>query len=155
MVKDRLVSLSMIGVTAFLLLVSLFFSAALTAAQSAFDGVIANGTLLAKGINFFASFVLTGAMFAMIFKLLPHARPKWADVWEGAAFTAVLFAVGKYLIGLYLGRAAVGSAFGAAGSLVVLIVWVYYSTQILVFGAEITKVAADRRTAASTPAAAG
>jgi len=86
------------------------------------------------------SLVLTALLFAFIFKILPHARPAWSDVWQGAVVTAVLFTLGKYLIGLYLGRAAPGSAYGAAGSFVVLLIWVYYSTQILLFGAEFTQV---------------
>src|SRR5262249_49017934 len=90
------------------------------------------------------SLLVTTLMFAMIFKLLPHARLDWHDVWIGAALTAVLFTVGRYLIGLYLGRASVGSTFGAAGSFVVLLVWIYYSTQIMLFGAEFPRVSALR-----------
>ena len=86
----------------------------------------------------------SAALFAMIFKVLPHARPTWRDVRIGALLTAALFTLGKYLIGLYLGRAAVGSAYGAAGSFVVILVWIYYSTQILLFGAEFTQVYATR-----------
>jgi membrane protein len=140
MVKDRVLSFSMICGVAFLLLVSLLVNATLTAV----GGWLTHGTI-AVATDLVLSLALTGAMFAMIFKLLPHARPAWRDVWVGAAFTAALFATGKFALGLYLGRAAVGSAYGAAGSLVVLTVWVYYSTQILLFGAELTKVVARRR----------
>jgi len=94
--------------------------------------------------NAAASFVVTGLMFAMIFKLLPHARPAWSDVWVGAGLTALLFIVGKYLIGLYLGKASVGSTYGAAGSFVVLLFWIYYSSLIVLFGAEFTQVYALR-----------
>jgi membrane protein len=90
------------------------------------------------------AFLLTGVLFALIFKVLPHARPAWSDVAVGALITAALFTLGKYLIGLYLAQAAPGSAYGAAGSFVVLLIWVYYSTQILLFGAEFTHVYATR-----------
>jgi membrane protein len=95
-------------------------------------------------LNFLISFGLTTVLFALIFKWLPETDLAWADVWLGAAVTAGLFAAGRYLIGLYLGRAAVGSAYGAAGAFVVLLVWIYYSTQILLYGAELTFVYAQR-----------
>jgi membrane protein len=82
-------------------------------------------------------------MFAMIFRFLPDAKIAWRDVWTGAALTAILFVVGKLLLGLYLGSGAAGSAYGAAGSLVTLLLWVFYSAQILLFGAEFTKIYAD------------
>jgi membrane protein len=91
-------------------------------------------------------------LFAMIFKLLPDARIAWGDVWFGALATAVLFAIGKSAIGLYLGKAGIGSAYGAAGSFVVMLVWVYYSAQVLLFGAELTQVWANRRGRAAEPA---
>jgi membrane protein len=144
LLKDRLLSFSMVCGLAFLLLVSLVVSAVL----SGLNGVLNRwfpGAEQVLGLgNLLISFLLTGVMFALIFKVLPHARPTWRDVWVGAGITAVLFAVGKLLIGLYLGKAAVGSAYGAAGSFVVLLVWVYYSTQILVFGAEVTQIYAAR-----------
>src|SRR5207302_4706809 len=89
------------------------------------------------------SFVLTSVLFAMIYKVIPRVRIAWRDVWVGAAVTAALFAVGKWLIGLYLGKSSVASAFGAAGSLVVLMLWVYYSAQIFLFGAEFTRMYAE------------
>ena len=89
------------------------------------------------------SFAVITALFALIYKLVPDASVAWKDVWVGAAITALLFVIGKSLIGLYLGRTAVGSAYGAAGSLVVLVVWIYYSSQILLLGAEFTRVYAD------------
>ena len=95
--------------------------------------------------NEVATFVVITLLFAMMFKLLPDAKVRWRDVWVGALLTAVLFTVGKLLIGLYLGKSAVGSSYGAAGSLVVLLVWIYYSSQILFFGAELTHAMAERR----------
>lgn len=144
-VSSRLLSLSLIGVMAFLLLASLAFSAALSAVDGMIERWLPYAGLWLQLANLTISLVITAVMFAMIFKLLPHARPAWSDVWVGALVTAGLFNVGKYLIGLYLGKASVGSTFGAAGSFVVFLVWVYYSTQILLFGAEFTQVYALRR----------
>lgn len=143
-VRDRLVSFSMVCGLAFLLLVSLVLSAALTAANTWMaDRQSVGGIGLQVG-NQVLTFLLTAALFAIIFKVLPHARPAWSDVAVGAFLTAALFTLGKYLIGLYLAQAAPGSAYGAAGSFVVLLLWVYYSTQILLFGAEFTRVYANR-----------
>ncbi len=94
-------------------------------------------------LEFLISFAVITGLFAMIFKMLPDAHVAWRDVWVGAALTALLFTVGKFAIGLYLGKSDVGSAYGAAGSLVILLVWVYYSAQILLFGAEFTQVFAN------------
>jgi membrane protein len=96
---------------------------------------------LANGL---VSFVVVMLLFAMIFKFLPDTTVAWRDVWVGAALTALLFTFGKFLIGLYLGKSSIASAYGAAGSLVVLLVWIYYSAQILFFGAELTQVYARR-----------
>lgn len=139
-VRDRLLSLAMIGVMAFLLLVSLAFSAVLSGLGGVFDSWLPYSSIWMRVGNCVLSLALTALMLAMVFKLLPHARPNWRDVWVGAAITAVLFNVGKYLIGLYLGQASVGSTFGAAGSFVVLLFWIYYSTQIVLLGAEFTQV---------------
>jgi membrane protein len=139
-VKDRLLSFAAIGAMAFLLLVSLVFSAVLSGIGDRLFGPGETAGVWMRLGNVVLSLLLTTAMFAMVFKLLPHARPDWHDVWIGAAVTAVLFNVGKYLIGLYLGNASVGSTYGAAGSFVVLLFWIYYSTQILLFGAEFTQV---------------
>jgi membrane protein len=95
-------------------------------------------------INFFSSFLVITLLFAMIFKFLPEVKIAWKDVWLGAAVTSVLFSLGKFLIGLYLGRSEVGNTFGAAGSLAILLIWIYYSAQILFFGAEFTQVYANR-----------
>jgi len=139
-IKDRLLSLSMVGGMAFLLLVSLVFSAVLSAFGGAFENWLPYSSVWMRLGNCVLSFVLTTLMFAMIFRVLPHKHIDWRDVWIGAAVTAVLFNLGKYLIGLYLGKASIGSTFGAAGSFVVFLVWVYYSTQILLLGAEFTQV---------------
>jgi membrane protein len=123
---------------AFLLMVSLVLSAAVAALGRlwAFPG----WEVLSAALDVAASFALVTVLFALIYKFIPRVHVAWRDVWTGAAVTAVLFALGKFLIGLYIGRSAVASTFGAAGSLVVLMVWVYYSAQIFLFGAELTWV---------------
>ncbi len=99
---------------------------------------------MAHVINFLASFLVFIVLFAMMFKLLPDVKMAWSDVWLGAVITAALFSVGKFAIGLYLGHSSLASSYGVAGSFVVLLVWVFYSAQILFFGAEITQVYANR-----------
>jgi len=143
-IRDRFLSFSMICGMAFLLLVSLVFSAVLHALQGWILGDSPETGVLMHLANLLVTFLLTTLMFAMIFRLLPNTTVAWSDVWIGAGLTAVFFTVGKFLIGLYLGNAAVGSTFGAAGSFVVLLVWIYYSTQILIYGAEFTQIYADR-----------
>jgi membrane protein len=98
---------------------------------------------LAQVVNFAVSFVIITALFAMIFKLLPDVKMAWSDVWLGAIVTAALFTIGKFAIGLYLGHSSMASSYGVAGSFVVLLVWTYYSAQILFFGAELTQVYAN------------
>jgi membrane protein len=144
LLRGRLLSFSLVCGTAFLLLVSLVISAILSGINGRVAGWFPEWATLAEVLNFVINLGLTTALFAMIFKWLPETDLAWADVWLGAAVTALLFAVGRYLIGLYLGRAAVGSAYGAAGAFVVLLVWIYYSTQIVLFGAELTFVYARR-----------
>lgn len=144
MIRDRAVSFSLVAGMAFLLLVSLVVAAVLTGLDGWLQAHLPGAGLWLKIGNHVLSFLLTAAMFAMIFKVLPHAHPSWRDVRIGALLTAALFTLGKFLIGLYLGRAAVGSAYGAAGSFVVVLVWIYYSTQILLFGAEFTQVYATK-----------
>ncbi|OWK43523.1 YihY/virulence factor BrkB family protein [Fimbriiglobus ruber] len=150
MVKDRLLSLSLVGGMAFLLLVSLVFSAILVAVGRKFDAWFPGGAAWLRFANLALGYFLTTAMFAMIFKILPSVRVRWSDVGIGSAITALLFTVGKYLIGLYLGRTAIGTAYGAAGSFVVLLVWIYYSTQILLFGATFTQIYSKRRGSGAT-----
>lgn len=143
MVIDRAVSLTMVLGIGFLLLVSLILSAA-TAALGEFIGTQAVlSEVLLQGVNFVLSLLVTSLLFAMIFKFLPDVHIAWGDVWLGAFVTALLFSVGKLLIGLYIGNTSLGSSFGAAGSLAILLVWVYYSAQILFLGAEFTQVFAN------------
>lgn len=140
----RLLSFTMVLGIGFLLLASLVVSAAV----SAFAEYIGTRWPLANFwlelINFLVSFAVIMLLFAMIFKFLPEIRIAWKDVWLGAAVTSALFSLGKFLIGFYLGRSEVGNTFGAAGSLAILLIWIYYSAQILFFGAEFTQVYANR-----------
>jgi membrane protein len=138
--RARLLSFGMVLALAFLLLVSLVLSAGLAALGNWWGGWFEAWAILLEVINFIASFAITMGLFALIYKLLPRADIAWHDVWIGAAVTALLFAIGKFLIGLYIGRSGIASGFGAAGSFVVLLVWVYYSTQIFLLGAEFTWV---------------
>jgi membrane protein len=135
--RDRFLSFSMVLGTAFLLLVSLVVSAALSAMGRMFGewGMSAGG----QAVNVVVSLVVVTVLFAMIYRFLPDAKIAWKDVWFGAAITSVLFTAGKFLIGLYLGKTGTASAYGAAGSLAVLLIWLYYSSQIFLFGAELTK----------------
>ena len=141
-IKDRFLSFTLVLGIGFLLLVSLMISAALAAVQKFFFGD-STGIVL-QIINFSVSFVVITLLFAVMYKVLPDAKIAWRDVWIGAAVTALLFTIGKYLIGVYLGRSSTTSTFGAFGSLVVILLWVYYSAQILFFGAEFTQVYANQ-----------
>jgi Predicted membrane protein len=138
LLRARLLSFGMIISIGFLLMVSLVASAALAAMGKLWGPLFVNWGILANLINFLFSFALTTTGFAMIYKIMPRVKVDWADVWIGAGVTAVLFTIGKSLIGLYIGRSGVTSGFGAAGSLVVSLVWVYYSAQIFLMGAEFT-----------------
>jgi membrane protein len=143
-VRERLLSFGMVLVVGFLLLVSLVVSAALSLLEM--KGEFPGSGVILQALNIAVSIAVITVLFALIFKYLPDAHPPvaWKDIWMGAFLTSCLFTVGKFGIGLYLGRSAVGSAYGAAGSLVLLLVWVYYSAQILFFGAELTQVYARR-----------
>ncbi len=136
--RTRLLSIGMILAMGFLLLVSLAASAAFDAFAAWSTSALAGWEPLAHGANFVVAFVLTTALFAMIYRFMPQATIEWRDVGIGALVTAFLFSIGKVLIGLYLGKSALASGFGAAGSLAVLLAWVYYSAQIFLFGAEFT-----------------
>jgi membrane protein len=138
LVRGRVLSFGMILVLAFLLLVSLVASAGLAAVGRWYGVWFEGWAILLETLNFIFSFVITTALFAVIYKVLPRADIAWHDVWIGAAVTSLLFAVGKLLIGLYIGTSGIASGFGAAGSFVILLVWVYYSTQIFLLGAEFT-----------------
>ena len=141
-IKDRVLSLAMVGVIGFLLLISLILSAILTFATTFLEQVFSIPPILLEVINSTASVGITTVLFAMIFKILPDATIRWRDVWAGAFITSCLFTVGKILLALYLGRGGAMSAYGAAGALVLILSWVYYSANILLFGAEITQVMA-------------
>jgi membrane protein len=120
------------------LIVSLVVSAALAALGRLWGPLFADWEILASAVDFLVSFAFTTTVFAMIYKVMPRVKVAWADVWIGAAVTAMLFTIGKFLIGLYIGKSGLTSGFGAAGSLVVMLVWVYYSAQIFLMGAEFT-----------------
>ncbi|MGR4871686.1 YihY/virulence factor BrkB family protein [Variovorax sp. LARHSF232] len=140
MVRTRLLSFGLIMGIGFLLMVSLVASAVFAALGKWWAPVFGGWTVVAQVVNFTFGFAVTVVGFAMIYKLMPRARVQWRDVWVGAAVTALLFSIGKHLIGLYIGKSSVASGFGAAGSLVVVLVWVYYSAQIFLLGAEFTWV---------------
>jgi membrane protein len=140
LIKERFFSFGMVLAVGFLLMVSLVVSTALAALGKFFGGILPMPEFLLGAINFLVSFAGTTALFALIFRYVPETKVAWRDVWIGATMTGLLFTIGKFLIGLYLGKSAVGSAYGAAGSLVVIIVWVYYSAMIFLFGAEFTHV---------------
>ncbi len=142
--KTRVASFGMILGIGFLLLVSLVVSAGVAAVNNYFVSLMPAAEVLFQVLSLVISFAVVTLLFAMIFRFLPDAKVAWRDVWIGAAVTSVLFAIGKELIGLYLGHSSVASAFGAAGSVIVILVWIYYSTQILFFGAEFTQVYARR-----------
>ena len=143
-IKDRFLSFVAVLGTGFLLLVSLVLSSALSAAGKWFSGWLPLPEAVLQLVNFAVSFVVITGLFALIFKVLPDAQVAWRDVWVGAALTAALFTIGKFALGLYLGKSDVGSAYGAAVSLVLVLVWVYYSAQIMLYGAEFTQVYANR-----------
>ena len=140
LLRSRLLSFGLVLALGFLLLVSLILSAALAAFGQWWGAYFEGWETVLETINFIVSLVITTGLFAMIYKLLPNVEIAWRDVWIGAVVTAVLFALGKTLIGFYIGRSSVASGFGAAGSFVVLLLWVYYSTQIFLLGAEFTGV---------------
>jgi membrane protein len=136
-IMKRFLSLGMVLGIAFLLLVSLALTAALSAAGDLLFGGF--GGVLAQGLNFVMTFIVISVLFAAMFKVLPDAKVGWRDVWVGAVATAILFVIGKFLIGLYIGQSDPGSAFGAAGALAVLLVWIYYAAIIVLLGAEFTQ----------------
>lgn len=138
--KDRFISFVAVLGSGFLLLVSLVLSAGLAAVGEVVEAILPAPEAILEAINFLVSFVVITLLFAMIYKLIPDVSNRWKDVWIGAGMTSLLFAIGKLLIGLYLGKSDVGLAYGAAGSLIVILLWVYYASQIFLFGAEFTVV---------------
>lgn len=143
-VRRRLFSFGMVGVIAFLLLTSLIVSAGLSAAGALVAGSLPGGEALWQGVNVAVSLGVVSLLFALIFKLLPDVHLPWRDALIGGFWTGVLFSVGKLAIGMYLGKSGIASAYGAAGSVIVLLLWVYYSSQIVLFGAELTRAYAER-----------
>ncbi|MBO9647242.1 MAG: YihY/virulence factor BrkB family protein [Variovorax sp.] len=141
--RARVLSFGLVLGLAFLLVVSLMISAGLAAFDAWFGRLMPGWEALLQGLNEVFSVGIFTLLFAMIFKLMPTARIRWSDVWVGALVTALLFELGKFGIGLYLGKSGFMQSFAAAGSLVVLVAWVYYAAQIFLLGAEFTKVYAD------------
>jgi membrane protein len=150
-VRDRFFSFTLVLGVAFLLLVSLVVTAGLAAVGAYLASTLPGGATLWQALNFVISFGVTALLFALIYKVVPDVNIRWRDVWIGALATAALFTLGKFVLGLYVGRSTVASPFGAAGSVVALVVWVYYSAQILFFGAELTQVYARRHGARIEP----
>jgi membrane protein len=162
LLRTRLLSFGMILGIAFLLMVSLVMSAALSALGKWWGGVFGEWEWLLQLVNLLVGLLMTTAVFALIYKLMPRVKVRWHDVWLGAFTTAVLFSIGKFLIGLYIGKSGIASGFGAAGSLAIVFVWVYYSAQIFLLGAEFTWLYAKTfgsmrqlQAPAAAPAAAG
>lgn len=143
LIRARAASLGLVAALGFLLIVSLAVSAGLTAFGNYLDAIVPIGKLILPLLNFVVSLALLAVLFASIYKVLPDRRLEWRDVIIGAVVTSVLFTVGKSLIGWYLGSSAVASSYGAAGGLIVLLLWVYYSVQIFLLGAEFTKIFAN------------
>ena len=149
--RSRFLSFAIVGGIFFLLLVSLAIEALLKGFSHYVQSVLPGGIVVALTIYIVFDFAVVVVLFAMIFKFLPDVEIQWRDVWIGAVMTAMLFGIGKWLLGFYLGSGAAGSAYGAASSLITLLLWVYYSSQILLFGAEFTQVYAARAGRAFEP----
>ncbi|KAB8335759.1 YihY/virulence factor BrkB family protein [Scytonema tolypothrichoides VB-61278] len=144
MVRQRVTSFAMVLAIGFLLLVSLVISGVLAALVGYFKNVIPGVDFIWQFVNFIVGFAITTLLFGLIFKVLPDVKITWSDVLTGAALTAFLFSIGRYLLGQYLGNGSFGSAYGAAGSVVIILAWVNYAAQILFFGAEFTQVYARK-----------
>jgi len=149
--RSRFLSFAMVAGICFLLLVSLAVEALLKGFSHYVQSVLPGGIVIALAVYLVFDFAVVVLLFAMIFKFLPDVEIQWRDVWIGAVITAILFGMGKWLLGFYLGSGAAGSAYGAASSLITLLLWVYYSSQILLFGAEFTQVYATRAGRAFKP----
>ena len=142
--RSRFLSFAMVGGVCFLLLVSLTLESMLKGFSHYIQGVLPGGIVIAMAVYWIFDLAVVILLFAIIFKFLPDAKIQWRDVWIGAAMTAIFFAFGKWALGLYLGSGSAASAYGAASSLITLLLWVYYSAQILLFGAEFTQVYASQ-----------
>lgn len=152
MIRDRFMSFAFVLGTGFLLLVSLIISAAIQGLSGYLATFTPNMGMVVEIVNSILSFIVVTFLFAMIFKILPDVKVDWSDVWIGAVVTALLFTIGKFALSLYLARTSTGSTYGAVGSLIVLLVWVYYAAQILLLGAEFTKVYAREFGSRGVPA---
>jgi membrane protein len=141
--KARFVSFAMVGGVCFMLLVSLTITVMIKGMSQTLNHAMPGATVLSSILSILLNLVIITALFAMIFKFLPDAKIGWGDVWIGAGLTTLLFIAGKWALGLYLGSGSAGSAYGAVGSLITTLVWVYYSAQIMLFGAEFTQVYAN------------
>jgi membrane protein len=148
-VRDRFLSFSMVMGVAFLLLASLVVSAALAAVTSRLNDL--QTSMIGLGIATLVDLIILTVLFAMIFRYLPDVRIAWHNVWLGAVITALLFTIGKFLISFYLGKSGVATAYGAAGSFAVLLVWIYYTSQVFLFGAELTKAYANQSNSRVAP----
>ncbi len=144
-ITQKLFSFGMVLSIGFLLLVSMVLSAGLTVIGKYFGQLLPFPEVLLQGLNFLISFLVVTILFALMFKYIPRMVVPWREALVGGAVTALLFTIGKFLLGLYLAKASIGSTYGAAGSLVAVVVWIYYSAQIFFFGAEFTKVYSGRR----------
>jgi membrane protein len=151
-IRSRFLSFAMVAGVCFLLLVSLVFESLLKGFSHYIQAMFPGGIVIALVVYFIFDLAVVVLLFASIFKFLPDVRIQWRDVWIGALMTAILFAIGKWALGLYLGSGAASSAYGAASSLITLLLWIYYSSQILLFGAEFTQVYAARAGRALVPA---
>jgi membrane protein len=144
-VRTRLISLALVLGIGFLLLVSLVIDTGVTAVGSYLEANFSGATIILRFLNSLVAFAVATFLFAMIFKLLPSVDLEWGDVWTGSLVTALLFTLGKFLIGYYLGKSNVASSYGAAASIITILLWIYYSSLILLFGAEFTKAYAENR----------
>ena len=141
--RTRFSSFAMVAGVCFLLLVSLAIEALLKGFSHYIQGALPGGLVIAVSVYLIFDFAVSTTLFAMIFKILPDVKTRWNDVWIGAVMTAIFFLIGKWALGLYLGSGTAASAYGAASSLITLLLWIYYSSQILLFGAEFTQVYAS------------
>lgn len=144
-VRAKLLSVGMVLSVGFLLVVSLLAGAVISGLGSSLSEMVPLGAWFWQGVQLLVSLAVITLLFAAIYKFIPDADIEWKDVWIGAAFTSLLFVIGKFLIGLYLGRSAVASGYGAAGSVIIILLWLYYSSLIVLFGGEFTEVHARRR----------
>lgn len=151
-IRQRFFSFAMVLGIGFLLLVSLVVTAVLSSFTGMLSSLLGDATFVAHAVDLLVSFTFVTLLFALIYKYVPDIEIQWRDVWVGAALTAILFTIGKYLIGLYIGTSGVSSTFGAAGSMITILVWVYYSSLIFFLGAEFTRVYATEFGSGVAPA---